>query len=170
MALCVTNGIIISRNDHEMRKLENLSKEFKILVELKPQTFLRMELVWEDGKLCQISQKILEGFNMTNAKGSDTPCEVNPSPGGNKIKDKTFPYQQAVESLLYLDNRTRPDLMYAMNLATRHTENYNVEDVLHAKKIIRYLKTNPNLGVSYIADSFPGQPGRTRITDLLLRF
>ncbi|CAH4037417.1 unnamed protein product [Pieris brassicae] len=66
---------------------------------------------------------------MKNAKPCDTPAS----------SEKKYPYGEAVESLLYLSTRTRPDIAQAVNLVSKKVETPNREDVTKVKIIFKYL-------------------------------
>lgn len=74
-------------------------------------------------------------------KGGKESCEKN-------VKEE-FPYKQAIGSLLYVANSTRPDITYAVNLLCRKQSNYDQYDWLKAKRIFRYLKRTINLSLVY---------------------
>ncbi|KAJ8893364.1 hypothetical protein PR048_005955 [Dryococelus australis] len=68
----------------------------------------------------------------------------------NKPKESgKFPYREAVGSLLYLSNRTRPDITCAVNMASGKTTNQTIEDVQSVKRIFRSLQDTQNLGLRY---------------------
>lgn len=66
--------------------------------------------------------------------------------------DTNFPYREAVGNLLYLANRTRPDLAYAVNLASRHMEKPTSNDVIAVKRIFRFLKGTLDKGIEFNKD------------------
>ncbi|KAJ0184054.1 hypothetical protein K1T71_000477 [Dendrolimus kikuchii] len=62
---------------------------------------------------------------------------------------KVFPYREAVGALAYLMVGTRPDIAYAVGVASRKLENPNNSDWQMVKKIFRYLKGTASLGIKY---------------------
>ena len=65
--------------------------------------------------------------------------------------DKTY-YRGIVGSLMYASNGTRPDIAYAVHQAARHSESPTQKDLTACKRILRYLSTTPNLGITYGAE------------------
>lgn len=60
-----------------------------------------------------------------------------------------FPFREAIGSLLYLANKTRPDITYAINRLSRNVEKPTVSDVLKLKSILKYLKGSDTLGLEF---------------------
>ncbi len=59
----------------------------------------------------------------------------------------TVPYRELVCCLLYISKRTRPDICFAVGVLCRYV---NDPTKLHwnaAKRVLRYLRGTPNLGV-----------------------
>ncbi|KAK9753068.1 hypothetical protein QE152_g3694 [Popillia japonica] len=69
--------------------------------------------------------------------------------------DKNVPYREAVGSLMFLATTSRPDIMYAVNVISRHVNNPQTrhwEETRHweaVKHILRYLKGTRKLGIRY---------------------
>jgi len=57
------------------------------------------------------------------------------------------PYREAVGSLLYLSQITRPDITFAVNLVSRYLEKPQKVHWNTLKRIFRYLKSIPNFGL-----------------------
>jgi len=62
------------------------------------------------------------------------------------IKDEIL---KAIGCLLYLAGCTRPDILFAVNKASRRTSNPNLEDWINVIKIFRYLKGHPRYGLKF---------------------
>lgn len=60
-----------------------------------------------------------------------------------------IPYQEAVGSLLYLTQGTRPDIAFAVNDVSRFNSNFGIQHWKAVKRIIRYLKGSINLKLVY---------------------
>lgn len=54
-----------------------------------------------------------------------------------------------VGALLYLSTGSRPDIAYAVGLASRKLENPSREDFVALKRILRYLKGTADHGLAY---------------------
>ncbi len=52
----------------------------------------------------------------------------------NDIDISKIPFRQAIGTLLYLSNGTRPDLSYVLNVISRKQSNYTIEDWMRIKR------------------------------------
>ncbi|UYV76893.1 hypothetical protein LAZ67_14002313 [Cordylochernes scorpioides] len=57
--------------------------------------------------------------------------------------------RQAIGSLLYLTNKTRPDMTFATNFESRSMHDPTTQDIINIKRTLRYLNHTTNLGISY---------------------
>jgi hypothetical protein len=57
-------------------------------------------------------------------------------PKENNINEKDYPYREAVGKLIYLSTNTRPDIAYAVNVASRYMTNYDKTPWKLVKRII----------------------------------
>ncbi|KAJ8883757.1 hypothetical protein PR048_015611 [Dryococelus australis] len=98
--------------------------------------------------------KLLKTYYMDCTKPATTPAVsgTDNSEDCNGMEGINSPYREAVGSLLYLSNRSRPDITYAVNMASRKVENTTVHDVKELKRIFRYLQGTRNLGFRYSTD------------------
>jgi hypothetical protein len=101
--------------------------------------------------LRQKIELLIQQFGMADCKPFMTP--VAP---GSKLPKLTstsdlenFPYREAVGALLWLARIARPDIVYAVSDLSKHCNAYNKEHVTAVKRVMRYLKGTPNLGVMY---------------------
>ncbi|KAI3732428.1 hypothetical protein L1987_63633 [Smallanthus sonchifolius] len=96
---------------------------------------------------------ILSRFSMTDAKPAGTPLAINhgisPDDKGEYI-DATL-YRAMIGSLLYL-TASRPDIMFATCLCARYQSKPKVSHLIAVKRIFRYLKGTPDLGLWYSND------------------
>lgn len=68
------------------------------------------------------SEHVLRTYGMENSKPVSTPMLVNDTnETDSKVRD--FSFREAIGSLLYIANKTRSDLSYAVNFSCRRTEN-----------------------------------------------
>ncbi|GJY11166.1 putative ribonuclease H-like domain-containing protein [Tanacetum coccineum] len=98
--------------------------------------------------------KILKKFGFTEVKTSSTPMETQ----NHLLKDEdgeevdVHMYRSMIGSLMYLTS-SRPDIMFAVCACTRYQVNPNVSHLYAVKRIFRYLKGQPKLGLWYLKDS-----------------
>lgn len=123
VAAYVDDILMISNDADEKKKLkQELKKRFKIKDLCPIKNFLEIRITRDrkNGKLSLDQQKyteeILSRFNMLDCSPVYTPLEHKLSllNGSTKKEEDTsleIPYQEAVGSLMYLSQCTRPDIM-----------------------------------------------------------
>lgn len=157
LAIYVDDGLIVGKDKEEILKiLTILNKRFEIRINTEPKTYLGMELKKDSNGLyitqTEYTKSVLRMYNMQNCKNVDTPylCDnkkdMVEEEGMEKIK---FPYREAVGSLLYLSTRSRPDIAYAVGIASRNMENPKKKHVLALKRILKYLSGTLGEGLFY---------------------
>ncbi|KAD3336888.1 hypothetical protein E3N88_32407 [Mikania micrantha] len=96
---------------------------------------------------------ILSRFSMSDAKPAGTRLAINhgitPDEKGELI-DVTL-YRGMIGSLMYLTT-SRPDIMFATCLCARYQSKPRVSHLIAVKRIMRYLKGTPDLGLWYPND------------------
>nr|GEV10479.1 putative ribonuclease H-like domain-containing protein [Tanacetum cinerariifolium] len=145
---------------------KDLCKAFEKLMKDKFQMILMGELTFFLG--LQVKQKkdrifishdkyiaeILRKFGLTDGKPASTPIDTEKpllkDPDGEDVDVHT--YRSMIGSLMYLTS-SRPDIMFAV-CACAHFQVTPKASHLHAvKRIFRYLKGKPHLGLWYLKDS-----------------
>ncbi|GKB47343.1 hypothetical protein Tco_0898096 [Tanacetum coccineum] len=97
---------------------------------------------------------MLTKFHMESVRTATTPYEAAKS----KLKDETVPpvnvhlYRSMIGSLMYL-TASRPDIMFAVSACSRHQVTPLTSHLNAVKKIFKYLKGQPKLGLWYPQDS-----------------
>ncbi|KAK1429938.1 hypothetical protein QVD17_12293 [Tagetes erecta] len=95
-------------------------------------------------------EKLLKKFKMqdfqTIRTPSDVNCKIQPDPKGKAV-DQTL-YRSMIGSLMYL-TASRPDIMYAVCVCARYQSDPKESHLVVVKRIFRYLKGKPNLGLWY---------------------
>ncbi|GKD75695.1 putative ribonuclease H-like domain-containing protein, partial [Tanacetum coccineum] len=98
--------------------------------------------------------EILKKFGFTDVKTASTPMETQKP----LLKDEdgeevdVYLYRSLIGSLMYLTS-SRPDIMFAVCACARYQVNPKVSHLHDVKRIFRYLKGQPNLGLWYPKDS-----------------
>nr|GEW15239.1 putative ribonuclease H-like domain-containing protein [Tanacetum cinerariifolium] len=93
--------------------------------------------------------EILYKFDMDTNKSAPTPFEPP------KIKDKNLPdgpYRSLISSLMYL-TASRPDITFVVSACARNQVSPTVSNLNAMKRIFKYIKGHPNLGLWYPRDS-----------------
>jgi hypothetical protein len=93
--------------------------------------------------------EILRKFHFTNAKPSSTPADKTThlllkDDSGEAVDVHT--YRSMIGSLMYLTS-SRPDIMFAVCACARFQVNPKISHLTAVKKLFRYLKAYPNLGL-----------------------
>ncbi|GJX37070.1 putative ribonuclease H-like domain-containing protein [Tanacetum coccineum] len=97
---------------------------------------------------------MLTKFDMESVRTATTPYEA----ANTKLKDETDPpvnvhlYRSMIGSLMYL-TASRPDIMFAVSACSRHQVTPLTSHLNAVKKIFKYLKGHPKLGLWYPKDS-----------------
>ncbi|GKD88901.1 putative ribonuclease H-like domain-containing protein [Tanacetum coccineum] len=98
--------------------------------------------------------EILKKFRFTNVKTASTPMETQKpllnDEDGKEVDVHMF--RSMIGSLMYLTS-SRPDIMFPVCACARYQVNPKVSDLHVVKRIFRYLKGQPKLGLWYPKDS-----------------
>ncbi|GKE18121.1 putative ribonuclease H-like domain-containing protein [Tanacetum coccineum] len=98
--------------------------------------------------------EILKKFGFTDVKTASTPMETQKL----LLKDKdgeevdVHLYRSMIGSLMYLTS-SRPDIMFLVCACVRYQVNPEISHLHAVKRIFRYLKGQPKLGLWYLKDS-----------------
>ncbi|GJX81030.1 putative ribonuclease H-like domain-containing protein [Tanacetum coccineum] len=98
--------------------------------------------------------KILNKFNYTDVKSASTPVDLEkPLVKDGDVDDvDVHLYRSLIGSLMYLTT-SRPDIMFAVCAYARFQVTPKTSYLLAVKRIFRYLKAKPTLGLLYSKDS-----------------
>lgn len=155
---------------HETKR--QLKDKFQITDLGAPKRFLGIDIERDETRRMlfihqsRFVDEILERFGMTDCNAVNTPmvtrqAEQNLLKNSERAKrDEAkiakelrafdqIPYREAIGSLLYLANGTRPDILYAVNYCSRKQSNFEVSDWMKIKRIFRYLRGTRNYGLMY---------------------
>lgn len=155
IGIYVDDGIIIGPNEKGIRRtLQKINSKFEIKICEKPTSFLGMEITQNSIGInltqTAYAKQILKKYNMEDCKHVTTPCKKDEdSQDTIEKQENKFPYREAVGSLLYLSTKTRPDLAYAVGMASRNMENPDRKDIVAVKRVLRYLAGTLGEGVCY---------------------
>lgn len=101
--------------------------------------------------------QLLDRFGLQDAKGAITPMEIKPSfffeDGTDDCVD--LPYRELIGGLLYLAQRTRPDISFSVAKLAQFCSKFNGNHWNAAKRVLRYVKETKNYRITYQAT---GQP------------
>lgn len=156
LALYVDDGLLVGQNLNELRQIiKIIESEFEVQYDEDPTSFLGME-VQRDSQSLKLSQRayaenILERFSMQDSKPKPTPMLKTNEDDDEKgdFQREKFPYREAVGSLLYASNKTRPDLAFSVGYASRKLQNPSNQDAANVKRIFRYLNGTKSDGITF---------------------
>lgn len=88
-------------------------------------------------------EKILQRFKMSDCNPVNSPCDTSvklvSTENENNIL-RNIPYQEAIGSLLYLSQGTRPDICFIVNKLSSFNNKPEQQHWLALKKVLRYIK------------------------------
>ncbi|GJW07298.1 putative ribonuclease H-like domain-containing protein [Tanacetum coccineum] len=98
--------------------------------------------------------EILRKFNYTDVKSASTPTDLEKPLVKDADADDVDEhlYRSMIGSLMYL-TASRPDIMFAVCACARFQVSLKTSHLLAVKRIFRYLKGKPSLGLWYSKDS-----------------
>ena len=88
---------------------------------------------------------LLNRFGLQEAKEASTPKEDRPSCSDEtdiEPRSGELPFREHIGGHLYLSQRTRPDIVFAVGKLAQHCLNFKEQHWNAAKRILRYLKDN----------------------------
>lgn len=96
-------------------------------------------------------KSILKRFGMDECSSIGTPSEIGVklSKDSRKSEGITIPYQEAIGSLLYLAQGTRPDISFSVNDASRFNADHGDIHWKAVKRIFRYVKGTIDYALIY---------------------
>ena len=131
-----------------------LRAQFK-MKDLKLESYLGLQVERDHSSLrlhqAPYTVKLLERFGFSRSKSVPTPMtdhELGSHDGEPDLELRTL-YLQAIGSLLFLANRTRPDIEFAVNLLARFSHNPSQQHWNAVKRVFRYLAGTVNLGIHF---------------------
>ncbi|XP_062538749.1 uncharacterized protein LOC134207025 [Armigeres subalbatus] len=101
---------------------------------------------------------MLTKFNMVNCKPAKIPMterlskDMSPKTEQEAARMMQIPYQEAVGSLMYLAQCTRPDILYAVNQLSRYNSNPGMQHWIAVKTLFRYLRGTSSFKLVYRND------------------
>ena len=114
--------------------------------------FLGLRIRREEGKVTVDQERyiktMLERFQMDQCKPSRTPADLNlklqTAQNGDEEVDHRI-YRSLVGSLLYLAKQTRPDIMFTVNILSRHMNAPTNQHWRCGKRLLRHLQDSKGL-------------------------
>ena len=122
--------------------------------------FLSLRIRPDEGKVTVDQERyietMLERFQMDRCKPSRTPTglnlEIQTTQNGDEEVDQMI-YRSFVGSLLYLTKQTRPDIMFTVNILSRHMNAPTSQHWMCGKQIFQYLQGSQGLKLTYTKEA-----------------
>ncbi|UYV85025.1 hypothetical protein LAZ67_X004328 [Cordylochernes scorpioides] len=163
LSIYVDDIFAISENQaarNKCRELLNSSFEVKYLGPISHMLGVSFKMS-EDGSMTlsqsNYIEELLQRFRLQDAKGISTPMETNLdlSVRKNGNSNERLPYRELIGGLSYLSQRTRPDIAYAVGILSRYCDNYTRKHWEAGKRVLRYMKSTKDFGISYRSTGKP---------------
>ena len=165
VAIYVDDILIFWKNKTEKDNFkEKLSKTFKMKDIGKAKNCLGINLTYEDGAILidqtKFIEEMLDKINMKDCKPIATPSDTQqklstdmcPKTEEQRSELSNIPYREAVGSLLYLSQGSRPDIAFAVNDTSKYNNNFGKAHWTAVKRIMRYLQGTKGLKLKYSKD------------------
>ncbi|XP_049799660.1 uncharacterized protein LOC126234965 [Schistocerca nitens] len=145
----VDYGLIIGPGETVHNYTKPLHEDFDMVVgEVDCYLDLQVQRFNDCMKINQTAyvKRVLASYHMTDAKPISLPIEPGWIPGNSPPATDIDTYREIIGSLAYLTLWTRPDLAYAVNIASRAQYSPTEAHLKLIERIIRYLKGTINDG------------------------
>jgi hypothetical protein len=94
-------------------------------------------------------EQLVEKFGLSDCKPCYTPASLDPLRKPDVPNQVSYPYREAIGSLMYLMLCTRPDIANALGCVAKYCDGYDQSHWIAVKRIIRYLNTTKDLKLTY---------------------
>ena len=106
-------------------------------------------------------ESVLKRFDVIGWKTIDSPIykgtvlseRMAPASDEERLKMQSVPYAQAIGSLMYAMNCTRPDLAFVVSLVSRYQANPGMQHWQAIKRVFRYLLGTKDMKLTYQAEN-----------------
>lgn len=149
----VDDGLILGEKETETIEVLTKLKEHFEMRNLKSNTTMYRGLQIETHEhgifvhQTRYTNQIIETYNMKQSNPTNNPIVVY-AKESEQLKEAT-PYRNAVGSLAYLADTSRPDIAYAVNRLARKMSQPNDNDWKAVKQVLKYLQGTKTHGIWY---------------------
>lgn len=167
VAVYVDDLMIFSSNQSSKQRIKAvLQKAFKMTDNGEARYILGMHIERnrEAGTISidqhKYLREVLQRFNMWESNPVSTPADVNakltktmsPNDAAGREEMAGVPYQEAVGSVLFAAQVSRPDIQFAVNNVSRYNQNPGRAHWNAVKRIMRYLRGTVDMKLTYRRD------------------
>lgn len=181
LAVYVDDGLVFGEREEDLlHTIETIGKVFELRICDKVTNYIGLDIKQEEKgiKVYQktYTEKIVKKFNLDKAKEMKCPTILIEQHPSVKVDVKSHElYREMIGSLLYLSNKTRPDISFHVGYCSRHQNSPNLNDLNNAKTILRFLKGSTEKGIHFTTEGdkvlrgfcdsdFAGDPDTRRST------
>lgn len=165
LSVYVDDMLSIAENEITRRLVKKLLNQCFDMKQIeKLSHMLGVKFCEEDDGSMTLSQedyieKLIHRFGIQDAKGIATPMEVRPIFLEEEKEDDCTdrPYRELIGGLLYLSQRTRPDIAFPVAKLAQFCSNNNKDHWNAARRVLRYLKETKHFKIVY-------RPSRQKLT------
>ncbi|MBW0540391.1 hypothetical protein O181_080106 [Austropuccinia psidii MF-1] len=153
----VDDGFLIGKSEKEILCfLKLLYAKLKLKYQRNPTQHLGYHLMWLPDGSVQLSQRdlivrLLKDTDMENSRSVKSPCNLNLIRELETVDEpiNVTAFQQAIGSLNYLAQHTRPDILFTVNSLSRYATHPTDKHWVALKHLLRYLKGSLDLCLHY---------------------
>lgn len=159
----VDDGLACSSSKDHVNEILNHLRKYLEVKKMEPTYFIGLQIERDrQNRKLRLHQKmyiegVLKRFNMKDCRPVGTPADPSRRLVESKVTSDrgSFPYREAVGSLMYAMVGTRPDIAYAVSILSQYLANPDQSHWLAAKRVMRYLKGTMDMGITFSAKEKP---------------
>uniref|UniRef100_A0ABD2WHA3 Reverse transcriptase Ty1/copia-type domain-containing protein n=1 Tax=Trichogramma kaykai TaxID=54128 RepID=A0ABD2WHA3_9HYME len=136
----------------------------------RAEIFPKYEVDYKPGSTMFLSQRhyaenILRRFRMQDCHGVNTPMDINQKLSKLMSKEHVspespnFPYQEAIGTLLYLSQTSRPDICFEASFLSSFNQEPKGAHIKAVKRVMRYIQGTKDAKIAFDPDSKQGLVG-----------
>ena len=155
VCLYVDDGLVCGADTTSVdRFIQKLRDTFEVTVN-EPDCYVGMEIKRDrESKSITISQRgyiarVLERFGLSDSKPVVSPIDASVKLVVDSKDVITCPYREAIGSLNYVSQITRPDITFAVNTLARFCTSPKAVHWNAVKRVMRYLKSTIDFSITY---------------------
>ena len=105
----------------------------------------------------EYSNSVVKTFGQEHCKRRQIPIYSTYDPEDDQHDEEKYPVREAIGSLMYLANNTRPDIDFAVNSLACHVSTPNKKLWKNIQHIIKYIKEIAHLGLTFKKENIRNQ-------------
>lgn len=154
------DDLLIGGDDESMKKMtEYLKEKYNVSSEGEINRYIGISVKTSDGSWKLDQTREINDFLTENGMDAANPIDRPGDPSlkfEDAMKGPTLnqpKYRSVIGGLLWFAIATRPDILYAVNIVAQFQRSPTTRAWTAVKRILRYLKANPSIGVTIDPES-----------------